>query len=190
MDLVDPRARAARAAALRRAAARLAAEAADLRAEAAEVAEATGQCLAQLEGHAEDLRLALSESRDSPKDLNELNGPTWAAQTAARREALLGRIAQAQSMELGESPPTCREARRSPSPSWRDRFEAFILQQQEQADGLANEPRLAQALAAATSAIEDADCTPSMRRFLMKTLQMVKAVAVAESRRRGLLMSL
>jgi hypothetical protein len=47
--------------------------------------------------------------------------------------------------------------------------------------------RLEQALADATFVIEDADCTPSMRRFLMTTLQMLNALAAAESRRRSLL---
>ena len=47
--------------------------------------------------------------------------------------------------------------------------------------------RLEQAPADATFVIEDADCTPSMRRFLKTTLQMLNALAAAESRRRSLL---
>lgn len=74
---------------------------------------------------------------------------------------------------------------------WRSRFESFILKQREQSESLAqasaSATRLLEALADATSAVEDADCTPSMRSFLMNTLQMLNALAAAESRRRGLL---
>jgi len=77
--------------------------------------------------------------------------------------------------------------------TWRSRFEAFISEQRDQADRLLraeeNEVanRLRQASAAASSAVQEADCSGPSAKLLHGTLRLVQGLADAECRRMALL---
>ncbi len=148
---------------------KLSADVKELGQEASSIASATEQTLDDLLRHFEELQKVSQVPKTSPRRMRH-----------SRYEADLRQRLNSRLFETGDTP-------------WKSRFENFILKQREQSEKLASASsdetmmRLEQALADATFAIEDADCTPSMRRFLMTTLQMLNALAAAESRRRGLL---
>ena len=151
---------------------KLSADVKELGQEASSVASATEQTLDDLLRHFEELQKV--------SQVPKVTSPRRMRHSRYSLEADLRQRLNTRLFETGDAP-------------WKSRFENFILKQREQSEKLASASsdetmmRLEQALADATFAIEDADCTPSMRRFLMTTLQMLNALAAAESRRRGLL---
>lgn len=151
---------------------KLSADVKELGQEASSIASATEQTLDDLLRHFEELQKV--------SQVPKVTSPRRMRHSRYSLEADLRQRLNTRLFETGDTP-------------WKSRFENFILKQREQSEKLASASsdetmmRLEQALADATFAIEDADCTPSMRRFLMSTLQMLNALAAAESRRRGLL---
>ena len=79
-------------------------------------------------------------------------------------------------------------------PSWKAEFEAFLCKQRAHADKLTRETqnetttKLAESLASATSAVEAS--TPDARKYMQTLLNLTRALADSECRRRGLLMAL
>mmetsp|Transcript_6596 Transcript_6596/g.11367 ORF Transcript_6596/g.11367 Transcript_6596/m.11367 type:complete len:173 (+) Transcript_6596:43-561(+) len=160
----------------------LSAEVKELRREASSIANATEQTLNELLQHMEALQKVQTDARDA-------RSQTLRPPVSLGGPGIPGRSSR---MNVGQRPRP--QALDVPSDGpWKSRFENFILKQREQAERLAAassdeaSQRLEQALADATFVIEDADCTPSMRSFLMTTLQILNALAAAESRRRSLL---